>query len=1174
MGRQRLARSRIQLRVPNKQYDTLYLLAASDNDRDELPVVTAMFYRPNAGFSEHFGATVPPATVAPGDAVNPHGARTISYFGKSAMTAARPVSEGVPFSVTLSDGRTVNLWLVKIPLDPGKLSSFADLDIVELELTKQVHLFRSYPDPIVSGWQQGGRASSVHVFAVTLGEAPVGFEFQPARFGHVWTSPEVPGYAATLTNRTGADQSGTLTVTTRSFDGTEETRQQQPVSVAKGASANVALAVPVRLNGYHEITATLAIAGRRWTERRSFVRLAPDTRSVTWTEGKGMLFGLWSYQGAAHHMPKAEPSVNLMTVAGARTTLGYTFGLDNWPKYARLSPTNELILKHWTRIAGSPEVGRVPDWAREISPDPKKVEEFQKEFIKPQSYKDRIPERFRPDHVYFFCEPFISMRLTAGNLPEYWGEPSYEPTPGEQERIRMHCNVARCAAETVRQHWPGLKILIPYGDPCFVIPLLRSGFPKEWIDGVGIDYANFARLPEQQLHQMSIHRFYQMRKECAKAGIPNPALYFCEGVFVPTEPGTCSWRQQMDIYDRCMLLSMAYGVTRFYSCRQQFDNGSWYGAEQYGGNGIFRRVPYCDPKPAYASYATMTDRLNEANFDGWLKTGSLTTYCLRIKGPRGNSYPLWTVRGQRPVTLTLAADAEVQIADAMNNTRTIHSKNRKIEIVTDPSVTYATTTGEIVSIEAGEPIHADVPPAPNAIPVADLGDGSWKFTSQPDLLYENNNFDTARYLGEFRSAIVSDPQQGNVLASKLGKQRTVHELMPWYNTLTPRRPITLPGAPSHLGLWVQGASDWGRVVYSLRDAKGERWISVGTKDQWNCNDMHGWSMFNFDGWRSLRFELPGHLGYDNFRRAGTTWWGSQDGDGVVDLPLKLEQIILEQRSHILYGIGAPTEITRFGAPGLSGYAWNVPGSQWKVHCKEMPGAKKYFLWMSAHQDGRGAINLTPAGFKPGEVIGGMRPSVKLYFWATYQDDKGQTSRPSRVFARNPITTNPIERLAKERVGPPSAIVRLRPPDWQPDGTKVHVDVKEIPGAKHYFLWVGTHADGRDAVNATQNGFQPGALVQGLRPRVKLQFWVAHEDAEGRMSRPSTVDPISRFAKTSPIRSIGIRGESSWRGSSGTASRACLRRTSRCSTWRTQPAWNALRVVCISTPVRAAATSCW
>ena len=90
-----------------------------------MPLVSAMFYRPSAGFAETFEGTVPAATA-------------------DGQPAAR-----VP--VTLANGKQVSLWLVKIPLDPGRLSAFADMDVVEVELTKKVHQFRSYPDPIMYG---------------------------------------------------------------------------------------------------------------------------------------------------------------------------------------------------------------------------------------------------------------------------------------------------------------------------------------------------------------------------------------------------------------------------------------------------------------------------------------------------------------------------------------------------------------------------------------------------------------------------------------------------------------------------------------------------------------------------------------------------------------------------------------------------------------------------------------------------------------------------------------------------------------------------------------------------------------------------------------------------------------------------------------------------------------
>lgn len=131
---------------------------------------------------------------------------------------------------------------------------------------------------------------------------------------------------------------------------------------------------------------------------------------------------------------------------------------------------------------------------------------------------------------FFFPEPSISNRMTAGNYPEYWGEQGFQPTEDELKRIRMHFITAKCAAEAIRETWPELKILIPWGDPLFIVPLLRAGFPKELIDGSGLDICGFERLPEQQLHQISVHRLYELRKEYEKAGIPNPDLRYCEGI--------------------------------------------------------------------------------------------------------------------------------------------------------------------------------------------------------------------------------------------------------------------------------------------------------------------------------------------------------------------------------------------------------------------------------------------------------------------------------------------------------------------------------------------------------------------------------------------------------------------------------------------------------------------
>ena len=53
-------------------------------------------------------------------------------------------------------------------------------------------------------------------------------------------------------------------------------------------------------------------------------------------------------------------------------------------------------------------------------------------------------------------------------------------------------------------------------------------------------------------------------------------------------------------------------------------------------------------------------------------------------------YAFWTIRGKRPVTLTLDKEAKVDITDVMNNTRTLAPADKKVTVTIDPSVTYVT----------------------------------------------------------------------------------------------------------------------------------------------------------------------------------------------------------------------------------------------------------------------------------------------------------------------------------------------------------------------------------------------------------------------------------------------------------------------------------------------------
>jgi hypothetical protein len=410
------------------------------------------------------------------------------------------------------------------------------------------------------------------------------------------------------------------------------------------------------------------------------------------------------------------------------------------------------------------------------------------------------------------------------------------------------------------------------------------------------------------------------------------------------------------------------------------------------------------------------------------------------------------------VTLELSADSKVRLTDSMNNGRYIASSNRRVTFETDPSVkyvTFASAAVTVTAVRAGAPLHADAVLPAEAVPVADLGDGTWRFTDEHDGILESNHWAMMHYPGRFSASKEEDSAQGKVLVSTLQKQDAVHELMPWYNVLRPAKPVVLKGAPSRLGLWVRGASDWGRVIYVLKDAVGERWTSIGTKDQFNCDDIHSWSMFCFDGWRFLEFELPGHEGWDQFRKAGTTWWRGGDGGdparlNVVDLPLTLESVIVEQRTHILYVNDVQPVATNQVALG-----------------------KLYALYDD------------PADRDEKEAVRVNRLRMPL---------------PRGV----PPLSNPIAEMAAAGKGMPSEITGLRQPDHYYDGTRMHVDFREVPDAAKYYLWVAAYPDGRGAVNLVPAGIKSGDLVRGLRPGVELYYWIVWQDKAGVKSPPSAV----------------------------------------------------------------------
>jgi hypothetical protein len=554
-----------------------------------------------------------------------------------------------------------------------------------------------------------------------------------------------------------------------------------------------------------------------------------------------------------------------------------------------------------------------------------------------------------------------------------------------------------------------------------------------------------------------------------------------EGPAVSAHASSLTLKENADNTIRLHLLLYAHGIDRLLASFGSECNG-WYGEQHYGCGGDFTRTPLNCPRPVYPAMATMTRHINRKNLEKWLDTGSLSTYALQFKHYRTGKLTevLWTVRGKRPVTLTVQGNAPVTLYDQMDNGTVLRPKNGRVGFIIDESPCYIEGLSGTPKVILGAPDHSDARPAPAvakakpaprtwskstfpfmlpasrpaapmvSMKLGNIGDGKWTLSKKEDLTYANNSYlMVARFPGNMSAAVSKAPAaQGNkALAVHLGKQARERKVMPFYTSLVPSSPITIPGKPSHIGLWVRGASDWGRVVYCLRDAKGERWISIGAKYDWNCDDNYSASFFCFDGWRYVRFEMPGNSTYDQYRETGSSWWGHYGGDGLVDLPLKLEKIIVERRTHAMY------------------------------------------------------VN-DPEPTRPDDVLLG-----DLY--AEYEKPDDRTSEAVRLNAIHmpvpagmPDLGNPIADLEKSGVGVPTTVTKITLPTQDADGTKCFVHFNTVPGAQSYDVWVSPYPDGRGAFNLGSGWGAPGQMISGLRQDTDFYIFVVYRDKDGNASKPS------------------------------------------------------------------------
>ena len=954
--------TRIQFRVPNRPYSHLYLLATCNAGEGRSEEITAQFYRPGSGF---------------------------------------PVN-CVPVERIQADGK---VHVIVIPIQPQDLRTFADREVIELELTGKVHLFRAYPDPNYYSWHGAGTPSGVTVYAATLATVPLEVDFQPEILGGLWTEQQ-PAFVATLKNRTRKVCKARMQVETESYDGQEKHTLTAEAGVPANGEFTRRFDLPVRKFGWHRVT--LTVNGESY--RSAMVILRKRRLAARNFYDPGISFGIWppGNNALGHYGTSVQTSINMSGQMGIDSYAHQGWKMDN-DIFAK--QVKALGLKNYMTIRMGSRDGDVD------RPD---IEKFMNENrLGPSSVNE-------PTFQYLFAEPGGIGNM--GALPEFYGEPPVKRTPAQERKFQYYKRIIINYGRAFRKLFPGQKILMPWGSGLFTIAFLEDPETREYIDGFGLDIGFFDRMPEMQFHAGGIHSMlYQFQKKWREYKKEPPLIVTVEGPCVGgVKPGALTADQHAAHLVRIPLLLSAYGIRHMFSIIQSGGEGSSYWGEQHYSGGGRQRITLI-PYPTPAAQGTMIRHLQPVEFVRWIPTGSLSTYCLEYRNVTTGKpmHVLWTIRGRRTVKMKFT-----EAFDSMDNPMD--------ELVLGQLPIYV--YGSDGKLELGPSDHSDVR----------LGDTVVRLGALSELIDRQSAEAHDEYLLSSPAGVRRFPGRMSMdkgadgLKLTLLPQEKDRGVMPYYTTLVPKKPIAIPGKAKYLTMEVTAASDWGRVVYVLKDAKGEMWTSVGTRKSYNCDDTPNASFFNFDGRRLVRFELPSHLDWDDFREMGTTWWGSKGGDGVVDLPLTLERIHVERRAKAMH----VNDLVPVPDPDvILGDLYAEYGSSEDIRYVKGP-------------------------HKP------MPPATASHF-------------------------NPIADLERNATLPASKILRVEEPNHYYDGTRGVFHFKTMPGAKTYDIWLSRNQDGTDAIRLGRDLKKSGVLVSGFLADTEFYAFVVYRNKDGAHSHPSS-----------------------------------------------------------------------
>ena len=834
------------LHLPKALYFRAHLLAAALDDQSRDPVLTLRTgLLQNRGYLADVTVNVP----TPGSDQSPAALRTVpGQFVSKAGKATKGRLFLIPIHLPIGK-------FLRVAGDPGKPDPTGKGPL-DVQLTGRLHVKVSAPDPANFSVMPLGLPSGVQVFGITFERSPVSLAVEGASTWNIFPHAMRPVMNLSVANLTDAPRDLELTA-----QWTRHTRA--PKSQVRSVSWKVALAAGETKEVKHEVAAEEfgkhdysvsvkdAKLGELLTHHTTLARL-PQFPDAPLEPGLRSRFCVWWWNGS-------------------HSTLGANAGLDavDWLGLGYI---------HW----------------------------FSANKETPEQTKARGLRHYFGNAILCLHEFNISGPQMMQYPTLMTGEPRYKLNEQEEARFQATWKESVAKCEKTRAEKPGTEII--FGNSSFngIEEFLYRKFPSDLFDSLGHEACALMRMPERQPELAAVQEAYWFKRALEEYGYKQPLTGCAEGRYHSTNPGNHTEQAQADLYVRDMLHDLAYGFSRI--CPATLDDvGNGYYWANWGASGLVTRAPDVHPKLSYVAYAVAAHVLSDADFVRAVPTGSHSAYCLEFDRRRGDKVlACWTIRGARPMTLRVRPERKLglvpkgmSLTDQQGNSTGLRRTAGSITFQVSPSPVFIEGVKACKGVELGTPTHSALPKA-KLVPIHELDSlKGWRSATEPRSDLDNDNFDMPRQKGVFEVAAVEDSERGTCLQFSLTRLADRPPWVPAYEVLSLNEPILVTGKPTAIGLYVRGNSGWGRVNLELRDAKGERWLSVGMPNAWNANDEQSVSYIVHDGWRWMEIPLPGHYpgGFHWPRYAN---WRHDDGDGIVDYPLSLTAIIVEQRQKIVY----------------------------------------------------------------------------------------------------------------------------------------------------------------------------------------------------------------------------------------------------------------------------------